>query len=249
MSVGTADIAQPVASRMPATTPWDERVASWETVAASPVFGRLADRVLTLADVRDGDVVVDLGAGTGLLTLPAARRAQTVHAIDYSAPMLERLAEHARTEQLANVSCVQADLRLLPLADESASIVVSSYAFHHLPHDAKELALSEARRMLRPGGRLVVCDMMFALSFRGASGRIVAAKITAIAKKGPAGMLRLARNAGRAATGRWEHPAPPDLWREMLLARHFIDVETEMVENEAGIATARRPQIGGSVER
>lgn len=242
MNTGGSTNTSSLSIRPPAATPWDDRVASWEVVAASPVFGRLSERVLTLADIRDDDVVVDLGAGTGLLTLPAAQRGQAVVAVDYSAPMLERLADRADSEQLANVTCVHADLRRLPLADESASIAVSSYAFHHLTDDGKQLALSEARRILRPGGRLVVCDMMFSLSLRGDSGRIVAAKVKTIARKGPAGMLRLARNAGRVAAGRWEHPAPPDAWRVMLAARHFTDIETEMVENEAGIAIARRPR-------
>ena len=56
MSVSTTNTAQPVASRMLATTPWDERVASWETVAASPIFGRLADRVREQAALIETDV-------------------------------------------------------------------------------------------------------------------------------------------------------------------------------------------------
>ena len=77
---------------------------------------------------------------------------------------LERLSERARADGLENIHTVIADMREVPLEDETASVVVSSYAFHHLPAEGKELALAEARRILRPGGRLVVCDMMFSLS-------------------------------------------------------------------------------------
>lgn len=229
--------------RLSETTPWDARVAAWEELAASPAFARLASRALELAAPRAHEVVVDLGAGTGLLSLPAAGRAAAVYAVDYCEPMLERLLERARADGLENVHTVVADMREVPLEDESASVVVSSYAFHHLPDQGKELALAEARRILRPGGRLVVCDMMFSLSLARRDRRIVANKIVGIARKGPAGIMRLARNAGRLATGRWEHPVTPERWRDMLEGRYFVDIEVVPAESEAGIAFARRPEV------
>lgn len=230
--------------RLSETTPWDARVAAWDELAASPAFTRLAAQVLELASPREDEVVVDLGAGTGLLSLLAARRAASVYAVDYCEPMLERLSERARADGLDNVHTVVADMREVPLEDESASVVVSSYAFHHLADEGKELALAETRRILRPGGRLVLCDMMFSLSLAGRDRRIVASKIVGIARKGPAGIVRLARNAGRLATGRWEHPATPERWRDMLEGRYFVDIEFVPAESEAGIASARRPEAG-----
>lgn len=230
--------------RLPPRTPWDDRVRAWEDVAASPVFSRLAARVLELAAPVECDTVVDLGAGTGLLSLPAAVRAVEVFAVDYSRPMLDRLAEQALAAKLDNVVCLRADLRQVPLPDATADVIVSGYAFHHLDDTGKELALAEARRLLRPGGLLVVCDMMFRLSLRTSDRRIIAGMLTAIARKGPAGLVRIARNAGRVAAGRWEHPAPPERWRQLLEARRFVDVHVGMVENEAGIAVARRPIEG-----
>lgn len=228
--------------RVPSSTPWDARVRSWEEVTSSPVFARLAAQVVELAKISPGDVVVDLGAGTGLLTLPSAEQAAAVHAVDYSEPMLERIQTRARAAALDNVHSVIADLREVPLEDASADVVVSSYAFHHLPDSGKELALAEARRMLRPGGRLVICDMMFALSLRGPDRRIIARKVLSIAEKGPSGLVRLARNAGRMATGRWEHPATVERWRDLLEARRFTAIDVFMVEHEAGIAACRRPE-------
>ena len=228
--------------RVPPSTPWDVRVSSWDEICSSPAFERLRDRVMDRAAIEGRDVVVDLGAGTGLLTLPAASRAREVIAVDYSSPMLGRLAQRARELGRANVRCVIADLRELPLPDDSADVVVSCYAFHHLADADKELALSEARRVLRPGGRLVVCDMMFALSLRPHDRRILISKVRAIARKGPAGIVRLVRNAGRVVTRRWEHPAPVERWRTLLEARRFVDISVAMVEAEAGIAVARRPE-------
>ena len=223
---------------------WDERVESWHEVAASPAFQRVARRVRELADPCAGDRVVDLGAGTGLLTLALAGEVEWVVAVDSSAAMLSRLSEQAEEGGVANVESVVADLRSLPLADQSVTLAVSSYAFHHLDDAGKQLALSEARRVLVPGGRLVVCDMMFSLSLAPRDRAIIASKLRLLTRRGPAGLARITRNMWRVVRGCWEQPAPPQRWREMLEQRHFVDVVVLPLEHEAGIALARRPQLG-----
>lgn len=220
---------------------WDERVDSWEEVAASDAFATLRDAVCEAAAVVQTERVLDLGAGSGLIALALAPHAQHVTAIDLSQAMLDRLREHARTRGVECVTPAVADMRSLPLEDESFDVVVSNYAFHHLQDDAKELALGEARRVLVPGGRLVVCDMMFSLSLQPRDRRLVKKKLVAIARRGPAGLLRIAKNAGRAAVGTWEHPAPPEVWERMLRDRRFEDAHVRLLLNEAGLATARRP--------
>jgi ubiquinone/menaquinone biosynthesis C-methylase UbiE len=220
---------------------WDERVDAWEEVAATPAFAALQQRVFEKAEPVADDVVVDLGAGTGLLTLALAPYVRRVIAVDISPSMLARLGEHAAEACVTNVSLVEADLRVLPLEDDSVTLAVSNYTFHHLADPDKELALAEVRRVLAPGGRLVVCDMMFSLSFESRDRQLIVDKLTAIARRGPAGWLRIAKNAGRVAVGRWERPTTPDVWREMLFRRHFSSVEVELLEQEAGLARARRP--------
>lgn len=226
-------------------TVWDERVQSWENVAATPAFQRLAERVCTLAQPGERDEVVDLGAGTGLLTLALAPRVRSVQAVDSSSPMLGRLSELASNAHLTNVVPVVADLRSLPLADESVNLAVSNYAFHHLDDGGKELALSEVRRVLVPGGRLVVCDMMFALSLGQRDRTLIFGKLRQISRRGPSGLLRIAKNGLRIATRSWEHPSSADRWQEMLEKRHFSDVSVELLEHEAGVVIARRPDERG----
>jgi ubiquinone/menaquinone biosynthesis C-methylase UbiE len=222
---------------------WDERVEAWEEVATSPAFLALRDRIVELAGPRRDDRVVDLGAGTGLLALALAPRVHDIVAVDISERMLERLDDRAAADGVNNVEPLVADLRRLPLEDECATLVVSNYAFHHLDDPGKELALAEARRILRPGGRLVICDMMFSLSLEPRDRRLVWEKVRALLRRGPAGMVRILRNAARVVAGRWEQPATPRSWEEMLVARGFVDVRIELLEHEAAVAIARRPEV------
>ena len=223
---------------------WERRVDVWEEVAASPAFQRLAVTIAQLANPQERDRVLDLGAGTGLLSIALAPRVESVVAIDHSPAMLARLRRKARASSIGNVACVVADLRCLPLPDESATLAVSNYAFHHLPDADKELALAEVRRVLEPGGRLVLCDMMFGLSLDRRDRALIARKLARIARRGPAGFARILKNVGRIATRTWEHPASAERWRELLERRQFTDVEVRLLEHEAGVARARRP--GGS---
>jgi ubiquinone/menaquinone biosynthesis C-methylase UbiE len=222
---------------------WDDRVEAWDEVATSKAFLAIRDRIVELAEPKRDDLVVDLGAGTGLLALALAPLVSELVAVDISERMLERLDDAAVGDGIHNVQTLNADLRRLPLADESATLVVSNYAFHHLDDAGKELALAEARRILRPGGRLVICDMMFSLSLDPRDRRLVLEKVVALLKRGPAGVVRVLRNAGRVVAGRWEQPAPPDAWEEMLRARGFEDVRIELLAHEAAVAIARRPEL------
>jgi hypothetical protein len=93
---------------------------------------------------------------------------------------------------------------------------------------------------------LVVCDMMFALSLDRRDRALVARKLVRIARRGPAGVVRILKNAARIAAGTWEHPASAERWRELLERRRFTDVDVRLLEHEAGVATARRPGRSGA---
>jgi ubiquinone/menaquinone biosynthesis C-methylase UbiE len=220
---------------------WNDHVADAEEIARSPGFVDLRDRIIELAEPASGDVVVDVGSGTGLLSLALAPRVSRVWAIDIAPAMTEYLRAKAASADLQNVDAVTASAVSLPLVEASADLLVSNYCFHHLSDGEKQRALAEAHRVLRPGGRLVFGDMMFRVGIHDARDRkVVKDKIRAMLRRGLPGVIRLAKNAIRFAGRRGEQPAPAEWWESALERAGFEQVETQVLAHEGGVARARR---------
>jgi ubiquinone/menaquinone biosynthesis C-methylase UbiE len=221
---------------------WDHHVADAEEIARGAGFQALRDRILQLAEPRPDDEAVDVGAGTGLLSLPLAEQVRHVWAIDIAPAMCEYLRTKAASAGLANIDVAVASASSLPLVDASADLVVSNYCLHHLDDKGKRRALEEIMRVLRPGGRLVFGDMMFRVGLSDPRDRqVVSAKVKAMMRRGPAGFVRLAKNGLRVASGTWEQPARAEWWRHALLGCGFVDVDIRVLEHEGGIGFARKP--------
>lgn len=209
-----------------------------------PGLEKIAQAVVDEAQPVQGKTVLDLGSGSGQLTLQLADRAREVTAVDFSQPMLDRLAERAEAEGIENVDTRQADLQSLELPPNSVDVIVTNYALHHLRHPEKARLLEKAAGWLKPGGRIVIGDMMFGLASDRDGRRIVATKVAAIARKGPAGWWRLAKNAWKVLVARQECPAPIEAWEAMAENAGLDVVGSRRVVAEAAVVTARRPPAG-----
>ena len=110
-----------------------------------------AGRLVRFADIRPGDVVLDVACGTGVVAVTAARRGATVTGLDLTPPLLDVARDNA---QLAGVDVDwhEGDAESLPFPADSFDVVVSQ--FGHMFAPQPHVALGEMLRVLKPGGTI-----------------------------------------------------------------------------------------------
>jgi arsenite methyltransferase len=137
---------EPELSRVP-----DETVESFAGVANHWTLGR----------VEPGEVVLDLGCGAGTDLLIAAQMTGPtgrVIGIDMTTTMLDRARQSAAAMDLHNVELHESLIETLPVDDESVDVVISNGVIDLIPD--KDAVLDEIDRVLRPGGRLQLADVI-----------------------------------------------------------------------------------------
>ena len=219
---------------------WSSRVASWDQHGSAGLTAVTA-AVLEAADVKPDAQIVDLGCGTGQISLPLATRGARVLAVDVSPAMVRRLESQARSQGTESLDGLVMPIEELVLPSRSVDLVVSSYALHHLRDADKARLVSSAYGWLSPGGRLVVADMMFGRGGSSADRAIIRSKLAALARKGPGGWWRIAKNTARYLLRVQERPVSMGRWTAMLTAAGFEEVTAGPIRAEAGLVTGRRP--------
>ncbi len=139
---------------------WDRRAAHFDedfghsirTAAEHAAWDRIFGLVLRAQGALDA---LDVGSGTGFLSLELAARGHRVTGVDFAPSMIAR-AERKATDRGLTVRFEQADAEQLPFAPASFDLVISRHVLWTLPHP--ETAIDEWLRVLRPGARLVIVD-------------------------------------------------------------------------------------------
>jgi len=142
---------------------YDQRMAKIRDVAKE------VGEVLDLLDLGPGATVLEMGTGTGEFPIAAVRRCTKVIAADVSLPMLryaeekakERLQEMGREGDLERIEYVRGGFLTYQHRGEPLDAVVSQFVLHHLPDFWKQVALIRIAKMLKPGGRLYIRDVVY----------------------------------------------------------------------------------------
>jgi SAM-dependent methyltransferase len=220
---------------------WNRRAQTWDE-AGSAGLTKIVAAVLEAcrATVPIGAVAVDLGAGSGQVTIPLADCYSRVLAVDVSARLLDVLATKAVAQGVANIQRLTHPIETLNLSPASVDLVVSNYALHHLRDVDKERLLRSCYTWLRPGGRIVVGDMMFGRGVSASDRAIIASKIGTLLGLGPGGWWRLLKNAVRFSLRLGEKPLPPHKWEALAVGAGFHRVTVTQIFSEAHLLTATK---------
>ena len=132
--------------------------ASEYAVSANHISGADLDRMLAEAGLTGDERLLDVGSGAGHSTLHFARAGAEITGLDLTEEMVETGRRLAAREGLDNARFERGDAEALPFANDAFDVLTCRLCAHHFAD--VPAALREMRRVLRPGGRLLLCDSM-----------------------------------------------------------------------------------------
>ena len=128
-------------------------------------YSETIERIIELAEPEKSDTVLDLGTGTGALSLRLAPKVRRVIARDISEQMLKVAREKAQKKNVKNIDFDFGSFSE-PNCGEKVDIIVSNLAFHHLTDEEKRNAISVWYGLLKPGGRVILGDHIWFFDHR-----------------------------------------------------------------------------------
>lgn len=125
----------------------------WASFAPAAMFTTpVAAHLVSFSGVTSGEKVLDVGTGTGVVAITAARMGAQVTGLDLTPMLLEQARENAHIAQQKNIIWTEGDAEFLPYPDSSFDVVLSQ--FGHIFAPRPDVVISEMRRVLKPGGRV-----------------------------------------------------------------------------------------------
>jgi len=125
-------------------------------------YDETLSEVAQIASVKEGDLVLDIGTGTGNLAVKFLERGCQVVGLDPSSKLL-KMAEQkiVKWRERFQIRLCENPFLEIPFSEQAFQVVASTYAIHHLTDNAKRLAIREMKRVLKQNGQIITGDVMF----------------------------------------------------------------------------------------
>ncbi|MGI5203771.1 class I SAM-dependent methyltransferase [Spirillospora sp. CA-108201] len=232
---------------------FSKQAAGFSDPRLNTAFTRHLDRLVRFMDPELDleDVVLEVAAGTGIVSRAIARRVRHVTALDLTPAMLaegKREADHAG---LTNVTFARGDATALPYLDRSFTLVATRFSLHQVADP--EAVVREMARVSRPGAALIIADLVRPAGLHGDPDRVERLRDPSHGEAlTEARITELVTAAGAAVkrADRFDHSRPLDPWLEFshtpadTAARIRRELEDELA---GGPATGMRPSMVGGV--
>jgi len=197
---------------------YDERVPGITTVDMRFIETEMA---FVLSKIRSSDDILDMGCGTGRFTIPLAQVARKVTGLDVSAAMIAKAREKAEEAGLS-IDFREADMENMPFLDNSFDTVICMLALMHIPIESRQRVFTEASRVLKPGGTMIVSVKNAIFERLSHIDRFAVVDITDVESKQ---LIFTKTKSGKDLTAPWYSFSPQDLDRLFSIAGlHMINL-------------------------